>query len=326
MKKFFCLIALLCAPLSTNLWAQSAPGSFLFYPYYGSDVGNANLRNTFITVVNDASAPQWVKFYFRDKASGTTFTQVICLTGLNSFEFNMNVYDPGITGSVYAMVVDANGVPIQANALRGMARIITENPADFSAARFDIPALAVKRLSSTPETVVNSQVTLSFDGAEYEKLPHIVVGQPLFSLNDYPNVTFATLSDNLANNPSNNPGIRFTSSSQAQKAAGPGSGINPSLNIMATTTYSGSGPHVVRFATSGGLRWLTSWSLFVGSNPTAGYFYLKNIDSSNAPKPLVGFYWHKFGTINVGALMETAGPVNSYDIVVPVVAAGTCTN
>lgn len=245
-----------------SAFGQDKPGSILIYPYYGSTVGNYSQEDTIITATNSGDTTQLVKFYFREKVSGGSLTSVVCLTSGNSVEYKMSEYDPGNEGAVYAMVINSDGVPIQANVLNGVARIKRINAKSTNATQHVIPAFPVRRLNSAAETVTDNTVTLSFNGTEYDQLPSILGAQPLVAPSGYPIVTITGVTNSLVAGPIANPSVRL-SGSTALKAVPPGT-TNASILSSSNYPLSGAGPHTLGF-TSGSIiyiPWLGSYGTF----------------------------------------------------------------
>ncbi len=126
------LIALLaCAATS---WAQPIPnagqpgmdlpspvkpGSMLFFDIYTSKIGDAT-ENTRMNITNThPNRPVLVHFFFVRKSDCTLADAYICLTANQTFSFLASEYDPNETGFLFAVAVNANGVPISHNYLIG---------------------------------------------------------------------------------------------------------------------------------------------------------------------------------------------------------------
>ncbi len=89
----------------------------------------------------------------------------LCLTPNASFSFKASDYDPGNTGYVIAVAVNAQGVPIQNNVLIGNAFVNTPQFADnYGAESFWANSFAVA-------TVSGNTATLWFDQIGYDAVP-----------------------------------------------------------------------------------------------------------------------------------------------------------
>lgn len=105
--------------LNNNLPSPVKPGSLLFYDIYTSKVGDPT-ENTRMNITNThPTRPVTVHFFFINQADCFIADAYICLTANQTFSFLASEYDPGITGFLYAVAVNADGLPINHNYLIG---------------------------------------------------------------------------------------------------------------------------------------------------------------------------------------------------------------
>ncbi len=102
-----------------NIPSTQKPGSLLFFDIYTSKIGDV-AENTRMNITNaHPSRPVLVHFFFVRKSDCTLADAYICLTANQTFSFLASEYDPNETGFLFAVAVNANGVPISHNYLIG---------------------------------------------------------------------------------------------------------------------------------------------------------------------------------------------------------------
>lgn len=103
----------------SNIPSPVKPGSLLFYDIYTSKVGDPT-ENTRMNITNThPSRPVLVHFFFVNQGDCSLADAYICLTANQTFSFLASEYDPGITGFLFAVAVNENGVPVNHNYLIG---------------------------------------------------------------------------------------------------------------------------------------------------------------------------------------------------------------
>ena len=102
-----------------NIPSPVKPGSMLFFDIYTSKIGDPT-ENTRMNITNThPNRPVLVHFFFVNQVDCTLADAYICLTANQTFSFLASEYDPGITGFLFAVAVNANGVPVSHNYLIG---------------------------------------------------------------------------------------------------------------------------------------------------------------------------------------------------------------
>jgi len=105
--------------LNNNLPSPVKPGSLLFYDVYTSKIGDPT-ENTKMNITNThPTRPVIVHFFFINQLDCFIADAYICLTANQTFSFLASDYDPGVTGFLYAVAVNADGLPISHNYLIG---------------------------------------------------------------------------------------------------------------------------------------------------------------------------------------------------------------
>lgn len=164
----FCF-SVICPAITNTRVSDQKAGSILVFPYYTSTIGGASDTRLTISNISNAAGTianqTYVHLFIID---GTTCQQAdlyLCLTPNASFSFKASDYDPGNTGYVIAVAVNAQGVPIQNNVLIGNAFVNTPEFADnYGAESFRANSFALA-------TVSGNTATLFFDQVGYDALP-----------------------------------------------------------------------------------------------------------------------------------------------------------
>ncbi len=105
--------------LNNNLPSPVKPGSLLIFDIYTSTMGDPT-QNTKMNITNThPTRPVTVHFFFVNQLDCFLADAYICLTANQTFSFLASEYDPGITGFLFAVAVNANGLPISHNYLIG---------------------------------------------------------------------------------------------------------------------------------------------------------------------------------------------------------------
>ena len=145
-------------------------GSILFFNKYTSDAGNPSGANTLVSLTNtnprDGATVRL--FFVRDCQIASQFLN---LAANQTRTLMMSIEDPGKTGYIVAVAVNAQGVPTQFNWLIGAASI---KDAQGHEAAYNAAGVA-KRAAGAAAISGNSSFTeLNFNDAEYDKLPQLI--------------------------------------------------------------------------------------------------------------------------------------------------------
>jgi hypothetical protein len=144
-------------------------GSVLIYPVYtsGSDPIRENAR---ISLTNtNPQLPAFVHLYFVDGATCSVADAFICLTANQTATFLASDLDPGTTGYIVAIAVNADGCPVSFNYLIGDEYVKFQSGHAGNLGADAIPAVAGGFTACTGSTAV-----LRFDGVAYAPLPRVV--------------------------------------------------------------------------------------------------------------------------------------------------------
>ncbi len=160
-------------PLST----AAAPddqrtGSVLIYNIYTSGSTSGNTQNTRLSLTN--THPQQsakVHLFFVDGASCSVADSYICLTPNQTASFLAGDFDPGTTGYLVAVAVDANGCPVNFNYLIGdeYVKFASGHAANLGAQAFSALAGGLSDCNGNSVTA-----TMNFDGISYNRLPRVL--------------------------------------------------------------------------------------------------------------------------------------------------------
>ncbi|MBL8169129.1 MAG: lamin tail domain-containing protein [Acidobacteria bacterium] len=156
---------------NTPLNDQKA-GSVLIYNVYTSSSTNANSQNTRIAITNTNPAlPALVHLFFVDGTSCSIADSYICLTANQTATFLASDLDPGTTGYLVAVAVNATGCPTNFNYLIGdeYVKFSTGHAANLGAQAISALAGGLPLCDNNSTTA-----TLAFDGISYNVLPRVL--------------------------------------------------------------------------------------------------------------------------------------------------------
>lgn len=145
-------------------------GSVLIYNVYTSSATSPATENTRINITNasDTRAVA-VHLFFIDGASCSPADSVMCLTARQTVSFKASDFDPGTMGYLVVVAIDNNGCPVVHNALIGdeYVKFSTGHEANLQAVAAAAKAVPVCDAATT-------DVTLTFNGIQYDQLPQTV--------------------------------------------------------------------------------------------------------------------------------------------------------
>lgn len=310
LSTLFTLMVLFAGTLQARaqfLTADSA-ASILVFPYYYANPSTASPIDTIIHITNiHPSDARYVKIFYRAKAYPTTFIEKRRITALSSIRRKMRDYDPLYVGSIFAVVVDENDVPIKANDLVGVAEI-SRYGNNSTLIKSLVPAYEIKRISSAAKTVTGGFATLSFDDVDYQKLPGAIIGFPgVPASGGQPAATLLAMPDKLAQTVAPDTPLRLpntdrrafpdpnqTCTSFSGLVFGLGTiskaEIGPHLFGLGWSHagYGGAGPG----GTNDGPGYENAGITWTGFNAstTTGFSVFRNVTSEGVVKPLLGIY------------------------------------
>ncbi|MGE0103972.1 MAG: ExeM/NucH family extracellular endonuclease [Blastocatellales bacterium] len=158
-------------PTENGVANDQKPGSILIYNLFTSST-NANLENTRINLTNiDPSRNAYVHLFFVDGASCSVADMFICLTPNQTTSFLASDFDPGTTGYLVAVAVDADGCPVNFNYLIGDAYV---KFASGHAANLSAISVAARAGGLPACGGFSVETALRFDGISYDVLPQVL--------------------------------------------------------------------------------------------------------------------------------------------------------
>ena len=151
------------APEDVKTSDQKA-GSLVVFPYYISKSGSGS--DTKLHLSNTGEVSAFVHLFFIDGATCNQADYSVCLTPNASLTFLASEMDPDTTGWLIALVVDAQGNPIQNNGLIGNAFVNDGNyVGNYGAESF-------WAYSNNLATINGDKATLRFNGTAYDAMPN----------------------------------------------------------------------------------------------------------------------------------------------------------
>ncbi len=154
-----------CPPGGVNpAVSAQKPGSLLVFPYYTSNA--ATKADTRFTLTNVGAQFAYVHLFFIDGASCQPSDQFLCLTPNASYAGKASETDAETTGWILAVVVNAQGLPIQANQLIGHAFV---NEGEYVG---NYGAEALQGRSPNVAAIQGDTALLFLDGVGYDAVPN----------------------------------------------------------------------------------------------------------------------------------------------------------
>ena len=161
-------------PLNTaQAGGAQQPGSVLIYTLYTSSASTTNSQNTRLSMTNTSTtSAAMVHLFFVARDNCQVSDAFVCLTANQTTSFLASDVDPGTTGYLIAVAINAQtGCPVQFNHLIGdeYVKFTTGHQANLGAEAF-------ARLSNLPADCDSTRPTtdLRFNGVDYGRLPAVV--------------------------------------------------------------------------------------------------------------------------------------------------------
>jgi hypothetical protein len=166
-------------PIAAGLPSQQKPGSVLIFSVYTSSASKSPSDSQISLTNTNPSNPAYVHLFFVDGSSCTVADQIVTLTQNQTISFLASDFDPGVTGYLIAVAVDANGCPVIGNYLIGGSVVRFE-----SGHHANLPAIGVSGLvQGLPLCNPNATTTtIAFNGVAYDELPRSLAAYTLPSL------------------------------------------------------------------------------------------------------------------------------------------------
>jgi hypothetical protein len=168
-------------PQAISPMSDQKAGSVLIYNIYTSST-NSIQQNTRLSLTNtNPNLPVNIHLFFVDGSSCSVADSILCLTASQTTTFLASDLDPGSTGYIVAVAVDASGCPTNFNYLIGdeYVKFATGHAANLGAEA--IAAIAGGRPFCDTNSVT---ATLAFDGFSYNVVPHVLAADNLGSRAD----------------------------------------------------------------------------------------------------------------------------------------------
>jgi len=151
---------------------ELAAGSVLIFNLHASNPANQNSEDTRINLTNtDPARMARVHLFFVDGVACSVADSYICLTPNQTASFLTSDLDPGTTGYIIAVAVDAQGCPTHFNYLIGDEYVKLSG-----GHAANLPAEAISAIAGAPPACDKSSTTatLKFDGVSYQMLPRML--------------------------------------------------------------------------------------------------------------------------------------------------------
>lgn len=157
-------------PASAEVSDQKA-GSVLLYPYYTSSAAAPSSQNTRINITQTAAAAVAVRLFLVSD-TGSVADTFLCLAANQTASFLASDVDPGTSGYIVAVAVDANGCPVSSNTLIGDAFVKRASGHSANLGAYAIAALYSGSLAGCG--AASTTATLDLNGTAYNQVPRTV--------------------------------------------------------------------------------------------------------------------------------------------------------
>lgn len=150
--------------------SNDRPGAVLAFPIFTSNAASAHVQNTRFSLTNiDPERPLFVHLFFVADTC-TVADSFVCLTAQQTLAFLASDLDPGVTGYLLAVAVDAAGCPVNRNALIGDEYVKLQ-----SGHAANLGAEAFAALPGWQPCAGNATAaTINFDGVRYSMVARVV--------------------------------------------------------------------------------------------------------------------------------------------------------
>jgi hypothetical protein len=170
-------------PNGQNAVSDQKPGSVLVYPLYSSSAANASTQNTRFSITNtNMTRNAYVHLFFMDGSSCSVADSYLCLTTNQTAAILVSDVDPGTTGYIIAVAVNAAGCPINFNHLIGDEFVKLASGYQSNLGAESIAAIAGGLTACNPLT--DSNAVLAFNNVSYNALPRVLASSNLPSRAD----------------------------------------------------------------------------------------------------------------------------------------------
>jgi hypothetical protein len=169
-------------PNANSPVSDQRAGSVLVFNLYTSSASDATTQNTRLSLTNThVTQPAFAHLFFVDGATCSVADNYLCLTPNQTTSFLASDLDPGVTGYVVVVAVDARGCPISFNHLIGDAFVKLT-----SGHKANLGAEAFAALSGGLPACDNASpvAELRFDGLSYSLAPRALALSNLVSRAD----------------------------------------------------------------------------------------------------------------------------------------------
>ncbi|MFM8395246.1 MAG: choice-of-anchor Q domain-containing protein [Acidobacteriota bacterium] len=144
------------------------PGSLLIFNLYTSSPSGDRGDSRFALTNTSPAAHTAINLFLVDGQTGAVAARVVELTPNQTVSMLASEIDPGTTGYLIAVAVDARGCPISFNHLIGEVLVRVESGHRTALAALGVAVIDPTALTGDPGALT---VTLRFDGREYDELP-----------------------------------------------------------------------------------------------------------------------------------------------------------
>jgi hypothetical protein len=161
----------------TSDFSDQKTGSVLVFPFYTS-TATPSAQNTQVTVVNHSiDSGVNLRFFFVGNDGSIVPTNPLILAASQNITFLTSDVDPGFTGFIVVVAVNASGFPINFNFLSGQANIKLATGHAASLKAEAIAAISLPAFSG-------ATATLNFDGSAYNRMPRTLALENIKSAAD----------------------------------------------------------------------------------------------------------------------------------------------
>ncbi len=276
---------------AARLLGDQKPGSVLFFNRFTSNASNPGREDSRINITNTSpTTGVQVRLFLVNGATCQTTEIELCLAAQETASLLMSDIDPGVRGYIIAVATNLQGQPIQFNWLTGnvvIRQLASNNGVSYNSM---LAAVAVAKRKEGAVANINGVAEMSFDDANYDRLPGQIAFDSVPSQVSAANATtlsvYRPITDLTGSVP--NAGVQITGwskNAQGQVVSSTGNLSSACYSDVVMTTFRLQPTPISQLLPSGATAWFSASSNdllpLMGTQFNSGDF-----NSGNNARPL----------------------------------------